>query len=66
MQILNHEEQSLQLKSMRPLRMAPEEVKAFFLDFQRDTFLDSNYLNNHFVSSETTGSFIITLIFHFM
>lgn len=43
MQTLNHEEQSLLLKSLQPLGMGPEEVKAFFLDFQNDTFIASNY-----------------------
>lgn len=67
MQILNHEEQSLLwLKSMRSPGMTPEEVKAFFFDFQKYIFLGSNYLNNHFASSEVTRSFIITFISHFM
>lgn len=67
MQILNYEEQSLLwVKSTRPLGITPEEVKAFFLDFQKYIFLGSNYLNNNFASSEVTRSFIITFIFHFM
>jgi len=46
--------------------MTPEEVKALFLDFQKDTSAAYNYLNNHFESSEITRSFIIMSIYHLL